>query len=495
MAHDGERIKALEDENRKLQFLLQRSKLTIERLTRMLQDAGIPLQHQVSSDSGELQFSNVASNVYNSHGQLLFSLYLDTPHDEEEFSSWFSPFLGNLPQDRVSLVTKNLWTPIRQLIFEVDQLTDVTVSVRPQKSAKHRLWVAQFLEKHERDGSTFTIQPASPQAQLAAPLQAMLGSAVMIQVASFLPLVDLFATFATCQSVFNNLVRDNALFLFQSRRFADPHCRLENICLVYPTVLPTRTVMLDRCDNGFRVIEQSMHCLRGDATPRLPPSVLLTACVQMEQFSYRVANELRCDFPLAEVRNSDFTFESLRPGCQLDVLDTVNKWYDATVIAKMPESRTVSVHFNKWSNNWDELIAFDTQRHRFAPLGSKFDAAAARLKSTIRFFLYRSTTQPSEEDLHVIIVNTFANDSDVLPHIQNARVFVRDSALPQILSMVETNYIAVDNLNSFFRDRGGAQFWLVEMHGEGTVNGFLVAITHCGEGMIYARYGAPFWKH
>jgi hypothetical protein len=56
------------------------------------------------------------------------------------------------------------------------------------------------------------------------------------------------------------------------------------------------------------------------------------------------------------------SIESLAAGAQIEVLDTVNKWYDATVMELDTVRGAIRVHYNCWSSKWDEWLPLSSPR-------------------------------------------------------------------------------------------------------------------------------------
>jgi hypothetical protein len=61
---------------------------------------------------------------------------------------------------------------------------------------------------------------------------------------------------------------------------------------------------------------------------------------------------------------------TLRRAQRLDVLDTVSKWCEASVVEEDPDRGRVKVHYRGWASKFDEWIAC-ADAHRFAPFGSR----------------------------------------------------------------------------------------------------------------------------
>ncbi|CUG89343.1 Hypothetical protein, putative [Bodo saltans] len=104
---------------------------------------------------------------------------------------------------------------------------------------------------------------------------------------------------------------------------------------------------------------------------------------------------------------------AFRPGALINVLDTVRKWYDAIILDIRPRTNEVLVHYNRWSNRWDEWIplcvpslgstAVEVEfewNSRLQPYGSRFDHEGDVLKSDFGFFQLtwaKSTGVPASE--------------------------------------------------------------------------------------------------
>jgi hypothetical protein len=197
-------------------------------------------------------------------------------------------------------------------------------------------------------------------------------------------------------------------------------------------------------------------------------------------------------------------------GARIDALDTVRKWYDATIIAVDINTTTrVLVHFERWSNRWDEWIPLfvvgqnaigSVVNPRLQPLGSMFNRSADALQSDFRFFQVqwkRSLVDQSQRDgrsnsphdilcpsaaashgnrflvgdspvfvdddqrkeveryldshwQDEIIPAVFSNNDALLRIIQECRCIVREAQDRDIIAMVETSLISRRALEDLF---------------------------------------------
>ena len=155
------------------------------------------------------------------------------------------------------------------------------------------------------------------------------------------------------------------------------------------------------------------------------PTELLYHCVRAEKWATAYY-----DLPIRTIgRENFFAAPDLSPlslsvpGAQVDVLDTVRKWYDSTVLAYNPSENSVKVHFNCWSSKWDEVIPITSAR--LALVGSQCSAMpyySPRVYSLTRpFYLgvpiggsfaaggFARPPGRSEKNIHSALVEAMAN--------------------------------------------------------------------------------------
>jgi len=108
-------------------------------------------------------------------------------------------------------------------------------------------------------------------------------------------------------------------------------------------VMDTLTHVLPMCKDVLMIVIRYLPVI----TPWLPypPSTLtdiiraLDVCLLQKHTHTRVEKKIFRDFAVGDI---------------IDACDTVNKWYESTVVDMTPEN--CLVHYNLWADRWNEWV-------------------------------------------------------------------------------------------------------------------------------------------
>lgn len=321
---------------------------------------------------------------------------------------------------------------------------------------------------------------ASPPTLLRSTLNFLQFSNIVACIGDFLDINDVFSLAATCQQLYCSVLLRGGNGTWQHRQ--------RSMCPSKQCFALRPVLAMDRCVT----LKDFLHTLE---SPQLHPHDVISMSVQAERYSKVVADQIMFPHPRTEASElSQLEFDSIHCGLWLDVLDTVQKWYDATVIEVDRSQRTFKVHYNNWSNNWDETISYDSSNYRLERRGSKFDREADTLRSAVKYFVLSASSKISREHLTELLKQTFHDVDELQTALHdNLPTTITNPGWAEILSMVETCYVRSSYLRDFSQ-RESARFFL-EYQYSGKVCAFFIIIDPMGQGIVYTRYGSHRWKH
>jgi hypothetical protein len=282
---------------------------------------------------------------------------------------------GGHPQLRVSLVAANSWRIVggREPLADVSACERLVVwsSVRPAASAG---WGVQLLDGDEggccalswtswaeavaSDESPAQTAPRRPHD---AP-HALHSSNLVALIGSFLPLEDIWKLARTCKMLLRTLVRQVGPNFWSSRvTFTQARPRSSRPRLFPPPGPPCQNALC--LTFGFSSPPHSMLLVPLDGSAFVHPAELVYHCIRAERWAKTFAAEIRSIGRENFFKAPDLTTASLcEPGAQVEALDTVGKWYDATVLGISDDFTAVRIHYNGWSSKWDENISLGSPR-------------------------------------------------------------------------------------------------------------------------------------
>ena len=303
---------------------------------------------------------------------------------------------------------------------------------------------------------------------------------IAVLISGYLSLKDLFALAATSQEVFFTLIFRGGPATWINR--------IRSLCPPLQCFSQRPVIEIGHCVS----VKDRLHSLDN---PSMHPDDVIKLSMLAQHYSQEVEESIMFPHSRIPVVTNKIEFETLQCGSWLDVLDTVNKWYDATVLQIDNTKRTVKVHYNNWSNNWDEDISFDTARQRFAPLGEKFDREVDTLKSAVRYFaLSNSGAAFTRESITELLRNTFHDIDEInAALIDNSPSKLSQAGDREFLSMVETCFIRPSALQEII-NRSTVKL-LLEFEYFGKCCAFFFLSDDQGRGVVYTRYGSHRWKH